>query len=405
MLTTSPPTEPTAEERRQAVCLAMTWAPGLIRFAARYTVSIEDAEDAYQRAMEIALTRAPVAEPEAFVRWLHTIIRREAAALTRTRRHEEPQPPEALDETLASEAVTVAGPDAVAEWRERYRSLQDAWTTLTDAQKICVLLRSHGVSRTEIQEMTGFSERKVRKATEEGRARLNEWEVRMSSGQECATAAEIIDRTIDQSATRNQRRRLERHIKHCRSCRASFRARHEQTVLLGSLVPPVLVGALTLQRPPDPSLALTWWERMSAAATARSAHAYQTLTDVPAAALAKAGAGAVAAAAATLVGAPVVADALRTPQTQPLVAHVSPTQSAPSPADVRPKAAVAPPPLQPLPRQPRSAASTAKKRRPQHRPKVPTPAAPASAQNTTRVQAHPPRPQLPTTSAALEFTP
>ena len=400
MPTTSPLTEPTADERRQAVCLAMTWAPGLIRFAARYTLCIEDAEDAYQHAMEIALSRAPVTEPQEFVRWLHTVIRREAAALTRTRQHEEPRPHEALEETMAPQAATVAGPDAVAEWRERYRSLQDAWTTLTESQKICVLLRSHGVPHTEIQAMTGFSERKVRKATEEGRARLNEWEVRLTSGQECETAAEIIDRTIDQSATRNQQRRLERHIKHCRSCRASFRARQDQTVLLGSLVPPVLVGVLTMQRPPDPSLAVTWWERMSSAATARSAHAYQALTDVPAAALAKAGAGAVAAAAATLVGAPVVADALRTPTMEPLSAHVPPVQPAPIGSPSPP-----PTPLQPLPRQARSTAATPTKPRAKHRAVAPTPAATSAPLKTARLPTRPRSPKPRATSAALEFTP
>ena len=42
------------------VATAMASAPGLIRYASRFTRSVEDAEDAYQRAMEIALTRAPV---------------------------------------------------------------------------------------------------------------------------------------------------------------------------------------------------------------------------------------------------------------------------------------------------------------------------------------------------------
>ena len=56
--------EPTSDERRHAVCMAMARAPGFIRFAARYTHSIEDAEDAYQRAMEIALTSAPVTDAD-----------------------------------------------------------------------------------------------------------------------------------------------------------------------------------------------------------------------------------------------------------------------------------------------------------------------------------------------------
>ena len=42
---------PTDEQRRAAACMAMSKAPGLIRFAARYTRSLHDAEDAYQRSM------------------------------------------------------------------------------------------------------------------------------------------------------------------------------------------------------------------------------------------------------------------------------------------------------------------------------------------------------------------
>ena len=100
--------------------MAMVWAPGLVRFAARYTHSIEDAEDAYQRGMEIALTSAPVTDPDQFITWLHTIIRREAAVIARTRQREEPTRWEDLDETITARAEQPAGPDAVVEWRERY---------------------------------------------------------------------------------------------------------------------------------------------------------------------------------------------------------------------------------------------------------------------------------------------
>ena len=81
---------PSADDRRQAACMAMGSAPGLIRFAARYTRSLHDAEDAYQRAMEIALTRAPVTEQRRFMAWLHTVLRNEALAVAKIRRREGP---------------------------------------------------------------------------------------------------------------------------------------------------------------------------------------------------------------------------------------------------------------------------------------------------------------------------
>ena len=81
---------PSAEDRRRAACTAMASAPGLVRYAARFTRSLPDAEDAYQRAMEIALVSAPVVEPRRFRAWLHTVVRNEAIAISRARRREGP---------------------------------------------------------------------------------------------------------------------------------------------------------------------------------------------------------------------------------------------------------------------------------------------------------------------------
>ena len=48
-------------DARRRLCLAaMAGAPGLLRYAARFAPSLEDAEDAYQRGMEVALTKGPI---------------------------------------------------------------------------------------------------------------------------------------------------------------------------------------------------------------------------------------------------------------------------------------------------------------------------------------------------------
>lgn len=318
--------------------MAMAWAPGLIRFAARYTHSIEDAEDAYQRGMEVALTSAPVTDPDQLISWLHTIIRREAAVIARARRREEPTRWEELDETITARAEQPASPDAVVEWRERYRGLQDAWSGLTDSQKVCLMLRSKGVSRPEIQVITGFSERKVHREIAEGRARLTAWQVRMSTGEECEQMAALIDSTIDGSASRRDRRVLSRHVGHCPACRASFRGQRDQLRLLGSLVPTILLGGQVMQAgPPDPGLALTWWDRVSASASIKSAQAVQTMMDMPALATTKAGAGAIAVAAASVIGTPMVIDAVRDHRTGPPdAARVASATPAPSPGSPDP---------------------------------------------------------------------
>ena len=333
--------EPTSDERRHAVCMAMARAPGFIRFAARYTHSIEDAEDAYQRAMEIALTSAPVTDADMLITWLHTIIRREAALLARVRQREEPIPAEDLDQTITARSAQATSPDAIVEWRERYRGLQDAWSGLNDEQKVCLLLRSRGVSRSEIQTLTGFSQRKVHRSIIEGRASLTAWEVRMASGDECEPIRQLIDTVLDGESSGRDRRVLSRHINHCPACRATYRAQRDQLRLLGSLVPTVLVGAEILQSaPPDPSLALTWWDRLSASATVKSAQAVQVMMDLPALASSKAGAGAIAAAAAGVVGTPLAIDAVQTHRAGPnppaKVVAITPTTPPSAPAQASP---------------------------------------------------------------------
>lgn len=305
--------EPSAEERRQAVCAALAGASGLIRYAARFTRSIEDAEDAYQQSMEIALTRAPVIDAAGFSSWIHVVIKNEAMAIADARQRELPMPNRDLEASVARDPVAVnAEPDAVMEWRERYRAIHDAMCGLTHPQRTCLMLRSAGLSRPEIAAVTGYSERKIHRSIIEARSRLHAWEIRMAAGAECERAGELIDMTIDDRATRRERRALSRHLHHCHACRLRYRGRRDQVRALGTMVPVALIGGEVLQRgAPDPGFALAWWERVTGSASVRTAQAMQVMMDLPALASTKAGAGAIAAAAAGAIGTPVVIDAVR----------------------------------------------------------------------------------------------
>lgn len=286
-------------------------APGLIRFAARYTRSLHDAEDAYQRAMEIALTRAPVTEQRRFMAWLHTVLRNEALAVAKARRREGPgveaDVPEAYENTL-EEAI---GIDALAEWRERYRSIQDGLAGLTDAQRICLMLQSAGVSYERIHEITGYSLRKVERSVLEGRARLAAWEVRLASGEACERLDPMIAKVASGQASAKESRVVSRHVRHCGHCRAVLRDRRESNEWLAGLVPVALLSGQALVGAPDPTPAIAWWERVSGGATVRMGTVVQMAMDLPSTALAKVGAGTAAIAVAGAAGAPIVADAVR----------------------------------------------------------------------------------------------
>ena len=304
----------TQDARRQAVANALAWAPGLVRYAARYTHSIEDAEDAYQCAMELALRKAPSVERRDFINWLHTVVRREALRIRDGRIRECPTDDCNLDVHLERDVDAVAGPHSVAEWRERYRAIQDGLYGLGERKRVCLMMRSAGIPNQEIADALGLTLRTVAREVAEARAELRAFEVRLATGQECERMAALIDLVLDGDAQPTQLRKLECHSKHCPSCRETFRSAQDQGQLVASLVPLGLVASTDLMhsRPPDPAAVIGWWDRMSGAASVKVGNAMQLWLDLPQLVSSKAGAGALAAAAVSVVGAPLVVQSMRT---------------------------------------------------------------------------------------------
>ncbi len=379
--------------RRRAVANALGHAPALIRYAVRFTGSIEDAEDAYQRGMEVALREGPDTDPQSFVAWLHAIIRHEALRLARLRRRETPHEDAELTELAGATGGGYNDAVHVVAWRERYRTIQDALVGLTEAERVCLMLRTAGASRSEIVEITGFSLRKVERAIVEGRGRLRRGELQLAAGRRCDEIQLLIDPVLDGEASGHQHRRLSRHVRHCAACRSAYRTRRAQSQVLASFVPGLLVApALTPAMGSDPSLAISWWERTTSGAAARMGQATQLWLDLPALASTRAGASAVVAAAAAALGTPMVVQAMREdrpPPRPPAVAAAAPARPAPvrvvtpAPAPVTP--AVKPKPKPAAKVKPAAAPRPARKRTTATAPR-------RTVTTTTRTWSPPPRP-------------
>ncbi|MCB0873778.1 MAG: sigma-70 family RNA polymerase sigma factor [Thermoleophilia bacterium] len=306
--------EPTSEQRRQAVCRAVAQAPGLVRHAARFSTSIADAEDAYQRAMEIALQKAPVVEFDRFLAWLRVVIRNEALAISRRRHRETP----ASDQQLESAGDPVDSSFARLEWRERYLRVHDALGHLTESQRTCVLLQAAGASYESIGEATGFSRRKVERSVLEGRAALTRAESRIDHGDACEGMLVSIDRVAAGLAQRDEVRKLRRHVLHCRCCRTLLRDRRQNPPDLSALVPAILLsGAVDQLATPDPGPFLSWIDRAGSGATFRMGQVVQVVMDVPSSVAAKITAGAAVAAVAGTAGIPLLTGGAAT-QTSPV---------------------------------------------------------------------------------------
>lgn len=318
------------DARRRLCVSAMAGATGLLRYAARFSPTMEDAEDAYQRGMEIALTRGPTGDLQAFIAWLQVVIRNEATSISRRRVHESPAGEGVITNAIDARTAADAAPDAVAEWRERYRTLQDAMTSLSDAERVCLLLRTAGVSRAEIRSLTGFTERKVERCIVQGRQRLNAWHIDLNSGERCARIRPALEHVADRESTGSERRSVSRHVHHCGTCRSTLRARRESNAGLMILVPVALLGTAVLGAAvPDPSPAMGLMERGTARVTVTLGSAWQSLLDLPQLMSAKVGASALALTVAGVAGVPVVAQSMR--GHDPPAAQVS--QAMPTTAD------------------------------------------------------------------------
>jgi hypothetical protein len=68
-----------------AAALLADCEPAFRRTARRLSLCADDADDAFQRAVEILLTKAPPIAHRRLVAWMHVVTRREALALRRLR--------------------------------------------------------------------------------------------------------------------------------------------------------------------------------------------------------------------------------------------------------------------------------------------------------------------------------
>jgi RNA polymerase sigma factor (sigma-70 family) len=156
-----------AEFRRRAAAELIDSHDAVFRRTARrYSICAEDAEDAYQRALVILLTKAPPIQGDALVRWMQTVTKREALAVRRQRERllGSPRPPSDDDdrdplELVASESP---GPNDQLARRERVARSGEALRALKPQEVRALTLKAQGYSYTEIGEMTGWSYTKLR---------------------------------------------------------------------------------------------------------------------------------------------------------------------------------------------------------------------------------------------------
>ena len=222
-----------------AVELVTSAAPSLRRTARRFSLCAHDAEDAYQRSLEILLTKAPTSRREELRPWLHTVIKHEALALRRQRERSV----SAEEDVAGANAVPAAGraPDEAATDRERARRTAEALGALKPSEMQCLILKALGYSYDEISTRTGFSWTKVNRSLTEGRRRFFERFGEIASGSACRRYQPLLSVACDGHAGAEDERLLRAHLASCSGCRAALREYRSAPDRLAELLPPALV--------------------------------------------------------------------------------------------------------------------------------------------------------------------
>jgi RNA polymerase sigma factor (sigma-70 family) len=207
----------------------------LIATARRYSLSAEDAEDAFQRGLEILLTRAPSLAENELVPWMKTVVKHEAFSIRKARQRAEL----AGDPELAGGHVP--GTHEQAERLERLRVGVEALGRLKPQEVRCLVLRAEGYSYKQICDETGFSYTKVNRCLTEGRRSFLDRVRGIESGAECARLEPALSRFVDGEACADDLLVLRPHLRSCLACRARLRDYRQVAAFLPLVVAPGLL--------------------------------------------------------------------------------------------------------------------------------------------------------------------
>jgi RNA polymerase sigma factor (sigma-70 family) len=222
--------EGTADARKRATSALIDSHDAVFRRTARrYSICAEDAEDAYQRSLEILLTKAPTLESDALVRWMQVVTKRESLAVRRQRERLLSGGHSSRDEDddrdpLDSIASDQASPTERAASRERVARSREALRALKPQEIRALMLKAQGYSYAEIGEITGWTHTKINRCMAEGRKRFLEVFADIEQGRRCEELATALSALADGERDVIGAEDVSVHLRTCGSCRAKLRA-------------------------------------------------------------------------------------------------------------------------------------------------------------------------------------
>lgn len=234
--------EKDAARKRAAVEAYAQNETTLRRTARRFSLCHDDAEEALQRSLEILLRKGPSEDPRHLIKWMQTVVKREAMALRRERERIfagpaalEPEP--GMEDWVNLLPTEVDGPPERAEREERVARSREALGALKPHELRALSLLAHGYSYVEIGEITGFSATKINRSLAEGRERFRRMVARSEGGERCGEMGPLISAFCDGQVTAAEVAELRAHLRACAHCRATLRAYRAAPAAAAALAP------------------------------------------------------------------------------------------------------------------------------------------------------------------------
>ncbi|MBV8997644.1 MAG: sigma-70 family RNA polymerase sigma factor [Solirubrobacterales bacterium] len=199
----------------------------------------DHAEDITQEAFISALRRLRDTErPIAFKPWIYQIAKNACIDELRRARRSLEVPLERARGAADGQIDPLSrdpGPELAIETKQRLEDLQGALRGVSEIHhRILVLRELEGLSYREIGSRLGMPQPVVESTLFRARRRLAEEYEELISGRRCERTRALLDGRDGQTVARigvRERRRLERHLAHCQTCRRHARLAHSAGTL------------------------------------------------------------------------------------------------------------------------------------------------------------------------------
>jgi len=229
-----------AQESQELVLKTISaHAASLLSLARRYSYCADDAQDAYQRGLEIFLRRAPTLQPEATAGWLHTVVKNEALAVKRDRQRVIGSG--AYDPDLEPARHLEDADERVAAFQELEQAAE-ALGRLKPQELRALVLKARGYSYAEIGEITGWTYTKVNRCLTEGRRAFMDRYDAIAAGEECGRFESVLSEVADGEADAREVVSLRAHLRHCGACRVRLRECRRAPGGVAALLPAPVVA-------------------------------------------------------------------------------------------------------------------------------------------------------------------